>query len=196
MAITKDRLYRSFRVASSEDNEGTVDGYAATFEDSTVMYEIDGIEYKEIIAKGAFDKTEMNDVVMNFNHSGKPVARTKNNTLNLKIDERGLLINADLTNSEAARNLYEEIKSGLIDKMSFAFTVDEDEYNPKTHTRTITKIKRLFDVAAVDFPAYESTSISARGFFKAEAEKEQAEAAAEAATRTKKIEDILKLTKI
>ena len=72
--------------------------------------------------------------------------------------------------------LYEEIKGGYIDKMSFAFTVSEESYNKEERTRRITGIKRLYDVAAVDLPAYDSTSISARLFFEAEAERERAEA--------------------
>jgi HK97 family phage prohead protease len=98
--------------------------------------------------------------------------------LQLIIDDIGLRVSADLGGTQEARNLYEEIKAGYIDKMSFAFTVNADEYNRDTHTRRITGIKRLFDVAAVDIPAYDQTSIQARSFFEAEAEKERAEARA------------------
>lgn len=194
--ITKDRNYRSFEIRNLQDNEGVVEGYAATFEDETVLYSINGTDYKEVIDRKAFDNTEMQDVVMNFNHGGKPVARTKNSTLELRIDEIGLYVRADLTKSEEARRLHEEIKAGLIDKMSFAFVVSADEYNRDTHTRRITGIKRLYDVSAVDFPAYESTSINARSFFEAEAEKEQAEATAEADKRAEQIERILNITKL
>lgn len=72
--------------------------------------------------------------------------------------------------------MYEEIKGGYIDKMSFAFTVSGEDYDKKTHTRRITGIKRLYDVAAVDIPAYDTTSISARSFFEVEAERERVEA--------------------
>jgi HK97 family phage prohead protease len=155
-----------------------VEGYAAVFDSEAVMYEYDGIQYKEVIDRNAFNGTQMQDVVMNYNHSGKPVARTKNGTLQLIIDDIGLRVSADLGGTQEARNLYEEIKAGYIDKMSFAFTVNADEYNRDTHTRRITGIKRLFDVAAVDIPAYDQTSIQARSFFEAEAEKERAEARA------------------
>jgi len=173
--ITKDRLYRPFDVRISEE-EMRVEGYAATFDTETVMYEYDGIQYKEVIDRNAFNGTQMQDVVMNYNHGGKPVARTKNNTLQLTIDDAGLRVAADLSGTQEARNLYEEIKAGYIDKMSFAFTVSADEYNRDTHTRKITGIKRLYDVAAVDIPAYDTTSIQARSFFEVEAEKERAEA--------------------
>ena len=173
--ITKDRFYRPFEMRISETEMG-VEGYAATFDQETVMYEFDGIQYKEIIDRAAFNGTQMQDVVMNYNHSGKPVARTKNDTLQLTIDDVGLKVTADLSGTQEARNLYEEIKAGYIDKMSFAFTVNADEYDKEVHTRRITGIKRLYDVAAVDIPAYDTTTIQARSFFEAEAEKERAEA--------------------
>jgi HK97 family phage prohead protease len=140
------------------------------------MYEYDGVEYKEVIDRAALNSTQMSDVVLNYNHGGKPVARTKNNTLQLSVDDVGLRVSADLSGTEEGRRMYEEIKGGYIDKMSFAFTVGEDSYDKDTRTRRITRIKRLYDVAAVDIPAYESTSIQARSFFEAEAERERAEA--------------------
>jgi len=173
--ISKDRFYRQFEIRAQDDGM-TVEGYAATFDQPTVMYEYDGVEYKEVISRGAFDKSQMADVVMNFDHQGKPVARTKNSTLNLTIDNVGLKVKADLSGTQEARTLYEEIKAGYIDKMSFAFTVEDESYDKATHTRSINSIKRLYDVAAVSIPAYDSTSIQARSFFEAEAEKERAEA--------------------
>jgi len=174
--ITKDRFYRPFEIRTEGENKVT--GYAATFDREAVMYEYDGIQYKEVIDRSAFNNAIMQDVVMNYNHGGKPVARTKNNTLELLVDDVGLRVSADLSGTEEGRRLYEEIKGGYIDKMSFAFTVSEESYNKDTHTRRITGIKRLFDVAAVDIPAYDTTSIQARSFFEAEAEKERAEARA------------------
>ncbi len=174
--VTNDRQYRAFEVRANEA-ECRVEGYAAIFNSPTVMYEWDGVQYKEAIDAQAFSETQMADVVMNYNHMGKPVARTKNGTLALTVDDVGLKISADLSGTEEGRRLYEEIKGGYIDKMSFAFTVSAEEYNRDTRTRTITGIKRLFDVAAVDIPAYDATSISARSFYSAEAEREAAEAA-------------------
>ena len=173
--ITKDRNYRSFEIRASEE-ANIVEGYAVVFDTAETMYEFDGIAYKEEIRSGAFDKTVMNDVVLNFNHGGKPVARTKNKTLNLSVDTRGLYVRADLSGTDEGRKLYEEVKGQYLDKMSFAFTVNADEYNKETRTRSITEVKRLYDVSIVDFPAYESTNVIARSFFKAEAERELAEA--------------------
>lgn len=175
--ITKDRNYRQFEIRLGE-TENRVEGYAAVFDQETVMYEYDGIEYKEVIDRNAFTGTKMQDVVLNFNHGGKPVARTKNNTLEVRVDDIGLFVSADLSGTDEGRKLYEEIKGGYIDKMSFAFTVDSEYYDRTTHTRRITGVKQLYDVAAVDFPAYDTTIIQARSFFEAEAERERAEARA------------------
>lgn len=185
--ISKDREYRSFVElrAAGEDDKATVEGYAAVFDTPTVMYSVDGIDYKEEIATGAFSSTEMSDVVMNYNHAGKPVARTKNGTLTLSVDSKGLKVSADLSGTEEGRRLYEEIKGGYIDKMSFAFVVSENAYNSDTHTRRITGIKRLFDVAAVDRPAYDATELSARSYFSVEAERAKAEAEKRAAMKLK-----------
>lgn len=175
MMISKDRNYRNFEVRTGEV-ENTIEGYAVVFDTIEVMYEFDGVKYCEEIRSGAFDNAEMKDVVLNFNHSGKPVARTKNQTLELKVDKRGLFVRANLSGTEEGRKLYEEVKGGYLDKMSFAFTINAEEYNRDTRTRSVTEVKRLYDVAVVDIPAYESTSVMARSFFTAEAEKELAEA--------------------
>ena len=175
--ISRDRQYRSFEVRAKEDGEKRiVEGYAARFEIPAVLYELDGVKYSEIIRKGAFEKAEMRDVVMNYNHEGKPVARTKNGTLKLDVDENGLRVWADLGGTEEGRRLYDEIRGGYIDKMSFAFLTEKDNFIRETRTREILEFKRIFDVAAVDIPAYDDTNISARSYFFAEAEKEAAEA--------------------
>ena len=181
MAITPEtRDYRTFEVRAldtgEEDKQYRVEGYAAVFDEETVLYEYDGIEYKEVIDRSAFTGAEMRDVVMNYNHGGKPVARTKNGTLQLTVDTRGLRISADLSGTEEGRRLYEEIRGGYLDQMSFAFTVNKQEYDRAKHLRRITGFKRVFDVAAVDIPAYDGTSIAARSWAKAEAEREHAEA--------------------
>jgi HK97 family phage prohead protease len=172
---TKDRMYRAFEVRAAPDDM-IVEGYALTFDQPTVMAEIEGRKYSEVISRGAFDNAEMRDVVLNFDHQGKPLARTKNGTLALTVDDVGLHIRADLSSTAESRALYEEIKAGLIDKMSAAFIVGKENYDRETRTRKIDGFKRLYDVAAVTFPAYESTSIEARGLFDAEASAERAEA--------------------
>ena len=182
MAITPEtRDYRTFEVRAlpQEGGDGQkqcrVEGYAAVFDEETVLYEYDGIQYKEVIDRNAFSGAEMRDVVMNFNHGGKPVARTKNGTLTLTVDTKGLHIAADLGGTEEGRRLYEEIRGGYIDRMSFAFTVNKQEYDRAKHLRRITGFRRILDVAAVDIPAYDGTSIAARSWAAAEAEHEHAE---------------------
>lgn len=174
MPIKPDREYRAMAPMDVAENEYTVTGTAVVFNSKTVLYEYDGIEYCEIIDRAAFDSCDMTDVIMNYNHSGKVVARLRNQTLILEITETGMNITAYLGGTEEGRKLYEEIKGGYIDRMSFSFTVaiDGDDYDQKTHTRTVNKVKKLYDVAAVDIPAYEQTSILARSFFDAEREKE------------------------
>ena len=171
--ITKDRQYRAFEFEQKEDMK--VDGQAVTFNNPTVIFEVDGIKYYELIDSRAFDKTDMSDVVLNVDHQGKPAAKTKNQTLELRKTESGLFISADLSKNATGRELYEDISNGFYDKMSFAFTVRKDEYDKQTRTRKILEIDKLYDVSAVTVPAYEATSISARSFFEAEAEKERME---------------------
>lgn len=173
----KDREFRNFnfeiRAAGEDNGEKYVEGYAATFNSPTVLYEYDGIQYKEQINDKAFAEADMSDVIFNYNHGGKVMARTRNKTLELKTDSKGLFIRARLDGTEEGRKLYEEIKGGYIDRMSFAFKVTESSYDSQLRLRTILRIKKVYDVSAVDIPAYSDTSISARSFFEAEAEKEK-----------------------
>ena len=106
----------------------------------------------------------MSDVIMQFDHCGRVFARTSNNTLGLEPDDHGLFTYADLSKSSGARGLHEDIKAGLITKMSWAFTVAEDSFNRETKTRTILKIKKVYDVSAVSIPANGDTDISARSY--------------------------------
>lgn len=198
MPIQSEREYRKaveFRAADNE--EYIVEGYATTFNDPYVMYSWDGIDYKEEVDRNAFDGADMNDVIFQFDHEGRVYARQKNGTLFLNTDDHGLHIRADLSKTENSRAMYEDIKAGLISEMSFAFTVEEDAYNNDTHTRTIRKIKKVYDVSAVSIPANPSTEISARSYFDGVIEREQAERlAAEQRERQKqKIRILLEATK-
>ena len=189
--IKNDREYRLFnqfeiRVKDEEEKEEKwVEGYASRYDSPTVMWEYDGVEYKEQIVQGAFDGCDIGDVIFQYDHSGKVMARTRNNTLQLEINSNGLYIRARLDGTEEGRKLYEEIKGGYIDKMSFGFTVKEDSYDEEEHMRNIRKIKKLYDVSAVSMPAYDSTTISARDYFTAQ--KEQIELI-EKEKRRKKLE--------
>ncbi|SFM09226.1 HK97 family phage prohead protease [Pelosinus propionicus] len=179
--ITKDRQYRSFDFElreKTEDGKMIIVGNPIVFNRETVIWEYDGVQYKEVIDAKALDSADMSDVVLNIDHKGKPAAKTKNRTLILDKRIDGLYIEADLSQNATGRELYEDIDNEFYDKMSFAFSVLEDSYNQETHTRTILKIKRLYDVSAVTFPAYSETSISARSWAEAQHDIEVAEAAA------------------
>jgi HK97 family phage prohead protease len=197
------RTTRSFQVQTRElQNDGKeelwVEGYAVRFNSPTVLFEIDDTEYREQISSQAFTDCDMSDVIFNYNHSGKVMARTRNHTLQLAVENEGLFIRARLDGTEEGRKLYDEIKGGYIDRMSFQFTIREEEYDPKEHLWTVNRLKRLYDVSAVDIPAYDDTSIEARrtSILEAEAEDERKrQAAAELLnTRKRKLSARIKLT--
>ena len=151
------KLDMQFRAEDTEDNKMEIKGYAAVF-NSPETY-----DYTEVIAPTAFDNADMSDVVLRYNHNDNfmVLARTRNKSLNLNVDEKGLFIDATLQDDISEhRDIFNAIKSGLIDKQSFAFIVDEDEYDYDTDTRTITRIGKVFDVSVVDQPFYNDTDVS------------------------------------
>lgn len=158
------------------DSDYYVEGFATTFNKPYLLYELDGVKYYEEIDRHALDEADLSDVIMQYDHQGKVLARISNGTLGLEPTEKGLFIYADLSKSQAAKELYEEIKNGLVTKMSWAFTVAEDEYDRETRTRTITKIKKVYDVSAVSIPANGDTEISARSYVDGVIERERREA--------------------
>ena len=162
-----------------EDDEKVVTGYATTYNQPYYLYRMnsdDGytIEVREEVDRHAFDDANMDDVIFQYNHEGRVFARLSNGTLSLdKDDEKGLLVTADLGGTEIGRQLYEEIKGGYTNKMSFGFTIakasdlrqmDPDNDADEMWVYTIEKVGRLFDVSAVSIPQNDFTSISARAF--------------------------------
>lgn len=180
--MKNNREIRNFgRVEVTTRNEAgdpvyEVKGYASTFE-PYVLFEMDGIQYKEQIDPHAFDKTDMSDVVFRVDHEGPVYARSSAGTLKVGVDDHGLYDWADLSKTEKARGLFEDIAAGNYPKQSFAFTVDEDAYDKTTHTRTILKIGKLYDVSPVSFPANPGTEldIATRDYFDGVIEMEKAE---------------------
>lgn len=175
---SKSREYRQMSAILKRSEGGpeyVVSGYATTFNDPYILYSYDGVDYIEQIDRNALSEADMSDVIMQYNHEGKVLARQSNGTLDIKLDEHGMYITADLSKSQAARDMYEEIQAGLVTKMSWAFTVEADEYNRNTHTRTITKVGKVYDVSAVSLPADPNTEISARDYFNGVIEAEQTE---------------------
>lgn len=151
----------------SQVDEMIVEGYAFKYGIETVLWRSQsGYEYREIIDKGALEGADIKDVPLKYNHSNENFifARTRNGSLELKNDETGLFIRARIIDTQQGRDLFKMIQEGLIDKMSFAFTEKEhaDEYG-ENFTRThIVKFDKIWDVSAVDIPAYDDTEIYAR----------------------------------
>lgn len=170
MPIKAEREYRDIAnlALTGITEEMRVTGYATTFDTPYKLYGDASYEIWEKVDKNAFSKTDMSDVIMQYNHEGRVYARTRNNTLRLRSDEHGLLIDADLGGTEIGRELFEEIKGGYTDKMSFGFTVRGEVWEQRTENgveiseRTITDVGKLFDVSAVSIPANNATSISVR----------------------------------
>ena len=183
MPINSNREYRDITLGIGESEERmVVSGYASTFNQPYTLMENDVLVYREQVDPEAFNNTDMSDVIMQYNHEGRVFARTSNNTLSITPDEQGLFISANLGGTEAGRDLYEEIRGGYTNKMSFGFTVDGDEEvrtsEPDgfiTITRRITSVQKLYDVSAVSIPANDATSISVRTLTDGVIEKVKAE---------------------
>lgn len=182
MPVKQDREYRALaaplsvqRATKRIDTDYYVEGYATTFDKPYFLYEFDGVKFYERIDAHALDGADMSDVIMQYDHEGRVFARQSNKTLILVPDHKGLLVAADLGKTDLARGLYQDIDAGMITKMSWAFTVKEDSYDRATHTRTILKIKKVYDVSAVSIPANGDTEISARNFARRSYEAERQE---------------------
>lgn len=168
-----NREYRNMTIEvrmpeEEQSEEKRVAGYASTFEQPYLLYTGEGFELWEVVDRDAFTETDMSDVIMQYDHQGRVFARTRNNTLEVTPDDKGLFIEADLSGTEIGRELFEEIRGGYTDKMSFGFTVkadaEEREQNEDgiwIYTRRITSVGKLYDVSAVSIPANDGTSIAA-----------------------------------
>ena len=189
MAIKSDREYRdmtmevrTLETEEAPDERMIVTGYASTFDQPYTLFENDDWRFNEVVDAKAFDKTDMSDVIMQYDHEGRVFARMSNNTLTVTPDEKGLLIEADLGGTELGRQLFEEIRGGYTNKMSFGFTVDGEDILDTKDTdgkaltvRTITSVRKLYDVSAVSLPANDATSISVRSLTDGVIEKIRAE---------------------
>ena len=168
------REYRKIDAAqmetrTEEDGRKIVEGYATTFNQPYELMRAKDMIVTEQVDPEAFSETDMSDTIMQYDHTGRVYARVKNGTLRLEPDAHGLKVIADLGGTEIGRQLYEEIRGGYTDKMSFGFTVTGDKRTRSKDAdgntvilRTITKVGRLFDVSAVSLPANDATEISSR----------------------------------
>lgn len=157
--------------ANNDDkNKQLVEGYAAVFNQRALIWESEwsGWKYMEVIDRNAFNGANMNDTVFKYNHGDVAMilARASNNTLTMNTDDKGLRISADIIDTNNGTDVYKLIKRGDLNKMSFAFTVKSErtevDKENKIYTRTITAFDKIYDVAVVDFLAYDGTSIQAR----------------------------------
>ena len=209
--MKNEREYRTLNIEveqRSENDEPSyiVRGYASTFEPYVLFEDEDGTQYKEVIVPTAFDEADLSDVVFRIDHEGAVYARSSAGTLEVGVDEvlevgqavlgghlehaHGLFDRADLSKTAKARELFEDIVAGNYPKQSFAFTVREDSYDKDTHTRTIHKIAKVFDVSPVSFPANPTTElgVATRDYFNGVIEAERAERLeAEKRERNKKL---------
>ena len=141
-----------------------IEGYAVVFESPATH------GYTEIIDKNAFNGADMKDVILRYNHDDSHLllARTRNNSLQLTIEDKGLFIHAELIDTTSNRDIYKSIQAKLLDKMSFAFTVEADENDYETDTRRILQFDKIFDVSIVDVSFYDTTEVFARNLEKSE----------------------------
>lgn len=207
MMKTNEREYRDFKLAilteddNSEDTRQIVHGYASTFNEPYELFEVDGTKYMEQIDARAFNNADMSDIIFQYNHEGRVFARQSNGTLTVSPDEHGLHITADLGGTEIGRGLYEEIKGGYTDKMSFGFRVASDKWEEQRqddgtifNIRTITGISKVYDVSAVSIPANDGTTISVRNLQNGVIERIKAERLKELELERRKLLLKLKIT--
>lgn len=178
--MTKEIRTITFENQSNE--EMMLEGYAAVFNQPTVLYKSDGIEFKEIIDRDAFKNADFKDCCLKYNHKDEvPIlARTRGGSLDIGVDNIGLKFKAKLFDTTTSRDVYSLVKQGGLDKCSFAFTIKDggDSYDTETRTRTIHAIDKVWDCSIVNNPAYDGTSVFARSvieFFDTEVEKERLE---------------------
>ena len=174
--LMDNRQYRVMGVVDfpkAENRFGSqnyVEGYATTFAPYVLYEDEDGPVY-ELFTKECFIGTDMEDIIFQYNHEGKVYARKSNGTMVVEIDDHGMKVYADLSKSQSARDLHEEITNGLTTKMSWGFRLGDYEYNKQTRTIVHKSVKKIYDVSAVSIPANDGTEISARSFADGEIQK-------------------------
>lgn len=146
------------------DSEYYVEGYAARYDPYVLYHDYDDQPVYERFERGCFDNCDMSDIIMQFDHEGKVLARTSNGSLIVEVTDEGLFVAADLGRTEAARDLYEDIKAGMITKMSWRFRVGTHYYDQESRTIVHKTVKKVYDVAPVSIPANDDTEIGARAW--------------------------------
>ena len=154
-------------IKQNDSHAMIIEGYAITY-DEPATHTSGNYTFTEVIKTGALDNADLSDVVLRYNHNDSwcIMARTKNNSLQLIHNDVGLKIQANLIDTQSNRDIYKSIQEGLINKMSFSFTVAEkgDSWSvtKKQSYREIINIDKLYDVSVVDMPFYDTTNVYAR----------------------------------
>jgi HK97 family phage prohead protease len=147
------------------DSDCYVEGYAARYEPYELYRDMDGEPVYERFERGCFDNCDMSDIIYQFDHAGKVMARTSNGSLIVEPDEAGLFMAADLSRTATARAHYEDdIKSGMVTKMSWRFAVGDYYYDRQTRTIVHKTVRKIYDVSSVSIPANDNTEINARAW--------------------------------
>lgn len=195
MKITNKEIRLADVKFEETEEKMILEGYAIVFEEETLIGD-EETGFIEIIDRSALENTLMKDVPMKYNHmdSFLILARTKNKSLHLTVDNIGLKVYAELLSTHSNEDVYKMVRAELLDKMSFAFTVNKQSWDRsgKIPIRRILGIERLYDVSVVDFPAYDTTSIYARSLELVESSLK----AMDLEEKTKKVELIRRKIKI
>ena len=167
---TVERRYlpiQEMRASKTEDGKMIIEGYLIVYEKYANLW-----WFKEIIRKGAATEAlKRSDELVLWNHeTDQPMAAKKNGTLEIKEDEKGVFIRADVSKTVWGRDGYEAIQNGIIDKMSFAFEIARNGDNwyweqfdgVEIEVREIIKFQEIFDYSPVSYPAYKQTVVIAR----------------------------------
>ena len=163
------------------DSDYYVEGFAARYEPYVLYYDHNSQPVYERFERGCFDECDMSDIIMQYDHEGKVLARNTNGSLIVEVKDDGLFVAADLGRTEAARDLYADIQAEMVTKMSWRFRLGNYYYDPDTRTIVHLTVKKIYDVSAVSIPANDNTEINARAFVDGEI--------AEAARRDAELEE-------
>ena len=146
------------------DSDHYVEGFAARYEPYVLYYDFEGQPVYERFERGCFDDCDMSDIIMQYDHEGKVMARTSNGSLIVEATDEGLFVAADLGRTDAARDLHADIEAGMVTKMSWRFRTGNYYFDKDTRTIVHLTVKKIYDVSAVSIPANDNTEINARAW--------------------------------
>lgn len=146
------------------DSEYYVEGLAARYEPYVLYHDFDGSPVYERFERGCFDECDMSDIIMQYDHEGRVLARNGNGSLIVEVTDEGLFVAADLGRTEAARELYSDIQAGMVNKMSWRFRIGDCHWDRENNTIVHTRVAKIYDVSAVSIPANDNTEINARSW--------------------------------